>query len=266
MYNASDRVDISTLLEDKIALLQAPNPNTVNCATAAMQHIAKQFSKTISPSELASLVSEETKTTSLSDIKETFEDAGLTCMAIETNFQTLKKIPNCMKVLYLPLSNHYVILEHIETDGIWVIDLTDRKFYAKRAVDEMLQEWSSGIALLVSNEPITPPLDADFRYLELEEMSNIHGGGGFGKYSCSDLIQGSIPDVTCPDPIGGIMCYGAYYKFSVRYGCIEDENGGTCTGQKMLGYRYFHCLNDTKTQGNCQTPDHFTARYIRACK
>ncbi|MBL7214380.1 MAG: hypothetical protein ISS71_01745 [Phycisphaerae bacterium] len=264
LYNASDSVDISEILEDKISMLQTQDPDSVNCATAAIQHIMKRFSKTISPSELASLVSGETKTTALSDIKETFEDAGLTCMAIETDLQTLEKIPDCTKILHLALSNHYVILDHIDQDSIWVIDLTNRKFYAKRKIDEFLQEWNNGAALLISNEPITPPLDASFRYLQAEEISQIHGGD-FGTYSCTDMIQGNY-HILCPQPTGGFLCYGAYYIFYERYGCIEDENGGTCTGQKMPCYDYYHCLNDPFRPGNCILPNPPITRYIRACQ
>ena len=264
LYNASDRVDITKILEDKIALLQAPDPDAVNCATAAIQHVAKRFSKNIQPSELAELVSEDTKKTALSDMKETLEEAGLTCMAIETDLETLEQIPDCTKVLYLTLSRHYVILEHIDADGIWVIDLTDRKFYAKRTIEEFMQEWSSGVALLVSNGPINPPLDADFRYLEPDETARIHGGGDFGKYSCTDKIQTNY-HIRCPEPIGEFLCHGGYYIFYERYGCIEDENGGTCTGDRMPSYDLYHCLNDPYRQGNCWLSITKITRYVRAC-
>ena len=267
LYNASDRVDISSLLEDKIALLQIPD--TVNCATAAIQHIAKQFSKEISPSELAGLVSSENKQTSLADMKQTLEQTGLTCMAVETNLETLEQMTDCVTVLYLSFSNHYVVLDHIDEDGVWLIDLTDRKFYANHTIDEFLTEWNSGVALLVSDEPILPPLDATFRYLEAHETADIFGGGDFGKYSCTDPIQNvlEIEHAQCPDPIGGIMCYGAYYVFFMRYGCIEDESGGTCSGQKMLSYVYYPCCNNPTKEGACTARvDRAVSRYIRACE
>lgn len=265
MYNASDQVDITTILEDKIALLQADNPDSVNCATAVIQHVAKRFSKTILPTELTGLVSQDTKKTALSAMKQTFDDAGLNCMAVETDLNTLETIPDCTKILYLSLSKHYVILDHVDDDGIWIIDLTNRKFYAKRNLDEFMQEWTSGVTLLVSNEPINPPLDANFRYLEPDEMAGIYGGADFGTYSCTDLIQRNF-HILCPDPIGGFLCCGAYYIFYERYGCIEDENGGTCVGEKMKSYDLYHCLNDPFKQGNCKLQDKPITRFIRACK
>jgi len=265
IYNASDRIDIASLLEDKIALMQAPYPEAVNCATAAIQHVAKRYSKDVQLQELAPLVSAETKQTSLLDMKEILEEAGLYCMAVKTDLDTLKQIPNCSMVLYMTLSNHYVILEYIEVEQIWLIDLTDRKFYTKWDVDRFLQEWNSGIALLISDEIITPPLDSQLDYLVPDEISRIYGGDGFGKYSCTDVIQ-EAETITCPSPIGGFMCHGAYYEFERRYGCIEDENGGTCIGDRMPSYTYYRCLNIPGDEGKCQTPDSTAVkRYIRAC-
>ncbi len=263
LYHASDHIDISQVLEDKITFLETQEPDSVNCATVAIQHIAKRFSKNILNQELSGLVSEDTKTTTLREIKQVLEDAGLNCMAVTTDLETLERIPNCTVILHLSLSNHYVILDHVDEDGIWVIDLTSRRFYAKRKIDDFLQEWGQGAALLVSNEPITPPLDANLNYLEANEMSQIQGGD-FGIYSCSDHIQYN-EHVLCPDPIGGFLCGGAYYIFYERYGCQEDENGGTCAGEMMLSYEYYHCFNNPYIQGVCNRDDISIPRYIRAC-
>ena len=121
-------MNIAKILEDKVAVLETPEPDKANCATAAVQHIAKQFSKNVQQSQLASMVSDETKKTSLYVMKQTLESVGLNCMAITTDLETLGRIPDCTKVLHLALSNHYVILDHIDRDGIWVIDLLNRKF------------------------------------------------------------------------------------------------------------------------------------------
>jgi hypothetical protein len=265
MYHASDRVDIANILEDKIAILKSADPDSINCATAVIQHVTKRFAKQVLQPELASLVSVDTKKTALSDMKQTFEASGLNCMAIETDLETLDKIPNCTKILYLSLSKHYVILDHVDHDGVWVIDLTSRKFYVKRKMEEVMQEWTNGVALLVSNEPITPPLDSQFRYLGSEETSQIFGGADFGTYSCTDKIQEN-EHVNCPPKIG-FLCVGAYYIFYERYGCIEDENGGVCVGEKKPGYARYHCINDPFNPADCQFPDNEEPiiHFIRAC-
>ena len=86
----------------------------------------------------------------------------------------------------------------------------------------------------------------------------------FGKYSCTDVIQ--VEDIiNCPKPIGGILCCGAYYKFRKCYGCIEDENGGLCKGEKMISYTYQLCVNSPTAQSSCLIKDEITTRYIRAC-
>lgn len=263
LYDASDRIDISTILADKIGLLGA-DQNSVNCATAAIGHIAKRFSKELQQENLAQVISADTRKTTLYDMKKTLEEAGLNCMAVTTDLETLGKIKNCAIILHLSASNHYVILDHVEPDGVWIIDLTSRQFFTKRKIDDLLPEWNNGTALLVSDESITPPLDATFRYLETDEMTQIQGGN-FGTYSCTDKIQ-DYEHVLCSDPIGGFLCGGAYYVFMARYGCIEDEDGSICVGKKMLNYRYSQCLNDPYVQGSCMITGTWTSRYIRACK
>lgn len=263
LYQASDRVDISTLLADKIELL-ASDRSSVNCATAAMQHIAKQFSKELPQETLSELISEQTQKTTLYDMKQTLENTGLQCMAVETDLETLEQIDGCQTVLYLAVSNHYVLLDHVENDGAWIIDLTNRSFYTKLDIDDLLVEWNSGTALLVSDGPITPPLDATFRYLAVDEMTQIQGGD-FGTYSCTDLLQEEV-QILCSDPMGGFLCGGAYYAFYERYGCKEDADGGTCVGKKMIAYDYAQCINDPEVQGVCTTTNQWTSRYRRACK
>ncbi len=263
MYQASDRVDISKMLADKIELLKAER-GSVNCATAAMQHIANQFSKELQPEQLSGLISEQTQKTTLFGMKQTLESAGLNCMAVETELGTLKRIDGCATVLHLAVSNHYVLLDHVETDSVWIIDLTNRSFYTRLKIDDLMAEWNSGTALLVSDGPITPPLDATIRYLETDEMNRIQGGD-FGTYSCTDLLQ-EDEQVLCAPPLAGFLCGGAYYVFYERYGCKEDANGGTCVGKKMIAYDYAQCINDPQEQGVCTTTNQWISRYRRACK
>ncbi len=263
LYDASDRVDIAAILADKINLLST-DQNTVNCATAAIDHIAKRFSKQLQKETLAGVITEDTRKTTLYDMKRTFEEAGLNCMAITTDLETLDKIDNCATILHLALTNHYVILDHVEPDGAWIIDLTNRQFFIKRNIDDLLTEWHSGTALLISDEPITPPLDVTFDYLNTDDMTEILGGS-FGTYSCTNLIQERLR-VPCDDAIGGFLCIGAYYVFEARKGCAEDPDGGICAGRKMPSYRYSQCLNDPETQGACKITGTWTNRYIRACE
>lgn len=263
LYDASDRIDISTILADKISLLGA-DQNSVNCATAAIGYIARRFSKELQQENLAQVISSDTQKTTLYDMKKTLEEAGLNCMAVTTDLDTLGKIKNCEIILHLALTNHYVILDHLDSDGAWIIDLTNRQFFSKQKIDNLMQEWNNGTALLVSDTVITPPLDATFRYLEIDKMTQIQGGD-FGTYSCTEQIQTSR-HVLCSDAIGGFLCSGMYYIFEERRGCIEDENGGTCVGEKKISYRYSHCDNNAYSQKSCTKSVIWTSRYIRACE
>lgn len=263
IYQACDGTDISPLLADKVNLL-SQGPETVNCATAAIRHIARRFSKNLQPELLSNLICDQTRKTSLYDMKQTLEVIGLNCMAITTDLQTLKKIENCATVLHLNQSNHYVLLDHVEGDSVWVIDLTNRSFYTKLKAADLEAEWNRGTVLLVSDETISPPLDAIFTYLNTDQQTQILGGG-FGTYSCSEVLQTEI-QIPCPDPLGGFLCGGAYYARFFRKGCKEDADGGTCVGQKMLAYKFALCINDPKVQGICDNTETWISRYIRACE
>lgn len=261
MYQASEHLEIEPLLEDKIAIMSADPQTPGNCATAVISHVARKFSKTISPERMAQLVSSETRKTTLADFKAAIEEAGLECMAVTTDIASLGKFSNCVKIVHLPGSNHYAIVDRVEQDAVWVIDLVNRKFYWKKQMDEFLLEWSDGTALLVANSPINVPLDTQFNYLEAAKMSAIQGGD-FGTYSCSDQIQ-ITERVLCDLPIG-FLCGGAYYKFYERYGCKEDANGSTCVGQKLVGYEFTHCINNIND--GCTITGIWESRFIRACQ
>lgn len=261
MYQAPQDRNIEPLLEDKISIISAEAEEAGNCATAAVSHIARKFSKTITHERLASMVTGDTRKTTLMSIKTALEEVGLECMAVTTDIESLSKFSNCTKIVHLPLSNHYVIVDQVEPEWVWVIDLVNRKFYWKKQMDEFLLEWNEGTALLVSDTPISVPLDSRFSYLNTIQLSQIEGGD-FGTYSCSDQLQ-ITERVLCDLPIG-FLCGGAYYKFYERYGCKEDANGSTCVGQQMVGYEFTHCINNINS--GCTITGIWQSRYIRACQ
>ena len=263
LYQTCDGVDISPLLADKIRLMSA-EPTTVNCATAAMQHIARRFCRQLPAQDLGTMICTQTGKTSLYGIKQSLEEAGLTCMAVRTDLATLEKMNHCATVLHLAQSNHYVLLDHVDSDGVWIIDLTNRSFYTRLNIADLKAEWNRGTALLVSDTTITPPLEARLDYLTTDEQNRILGGDSFGTYSCTEKLQ-EEEHILCSEPFGGFLCAGAYYAFYERYGCIEDENGGTCIGQKMLAYEYTQCVNNPLVQGICTHTNKWVSRYRRAC-
>lgn len=261
LYQAAEDQDIEPLLEDKISILGSKEITPSNCATAALNHIARKFAKIVTTEDKVSLVSSQNGKTAMSDFKSTLEGMGLECMAVTTNIENLGKFGNCIKIVHLPVNNHYVIVDRIEQESVWVIDLLNRKFYWKKSKEEFLIEWNEGTALLVSDHPIEVSPDCRFSYLDSHQLSKIEGGD-YGTYSCSDKIQ-DYQHVLCPLPLG-FICSGQYYKFYERYGCKEDVNGGTCVGQRMVGYEFTTCI-DNLSEG-CTVTGIWESRYIRACQ
>lgn len=263
LYHASDKKNISEILEEKLSLSSLPEDEPQNCATAAVRHLARHFSRTIPEDKIASLVMQETGQTSLFQVKQNLEEAGLYCMAVQTDLETLRSlIDHCTAIVHLPGFRHYVILDRIDQEAVWTIDLTSRKFYWKQSIRNFVQDWYEGTALLVSDQPTHLPVQMPT--MDTTQLYNIQGGD-FGTYSCSEMIQTDMPQ-TCPEPISGFLCGGAYYNFIERYGCIEDENGGTCIGYGMEGYHFSACINDPQKQGTCMLTGSWGTGWIRACK
>lgn len=260
MYQAPANQDIEPLLEDKISLL-SQDAQANNCATAAVRHLSRKFSRPIASERIYSMVSSVTRTTSLMDLKAVLEEAGLECMAVKTDIESLGSFSNCTKLVHLPINDHYVIVDRVEKDAVWVIDLINRKFYWKKDMAEFLQEWGEGTTLLVSDTPICVPLDSEFSYLDTGRMSEIKGGD-FGSYSCTDKLQ-DTEHILCALPVG-FLCSGAYYKIYERYGCKEDPAGGTCVGKMMVGYEFTQCINNIND--GCTITGIWESRYIRACQ
>jgi hypothetical protein len=261
MYQVPENQDIEPLLEDKISLMSENALQAGNCATAAVRHLSRKFGRPIATEKIVSMVSSDNQTTRLTDMKAALEEAGLECMAVKTDIKSLGKFSNCTKIVHLPINDHYVIVDRVEEDAVWVIDLINRKFYWKKEMAEFLLEWGSGTALLVSDSPIHVPLDSQFSYLDATQMALIKGGN-FGTYSCTDKIQ-DTEHILCALPVG-FLCSGLYYKVYERYGCKEDPNGGTCVGKMMVGYEFTQCINNIND--GCTITGIWESRYIRACQ
>lgn len=261
MYHAAEGVDIARLLEEKIATLSVQGNAKPNCGTLAAVHIARRFSKQICPASTASLADSESSMTSLFEMRKSLEEIGLYCAAVKTDIDSLTAFSQYGVILHFPKVKHYVVLDRIEDDAAWMVDLTSRKFYWKRPVRELLADWKEGVALLVSDSPIL--VSGQIQFLDVDQQKQIFGGSSVG-YSCTDLIQ-QYGHILCSPPMGG-LCGGNYYKVWQRYGCREDEPGNTCIGQKMVGYDYSHCINHPTQPGWCEITGRWYSRYIRACE
>ena len=201
--------------------------------------------------------------TSLYLLKETLEESGLYCVAMETNLESLRRLKDSQIILHLSGSNHYVILDHIDDTDVWTIDLTSRKVYWKTPIQQFLQEWKHGTALVVSDNLQDLTTEVNGMPLSPVAQQQIMGGDPAG-YSCTELIQ-EYDHLLCSKPVGW-LCGGRYYVYWDRYGCREDPGGGTCTGEGMLGHQYTHCITDFLYLGDCTITGIWYSRYIRACQ
>ena len=263
-YRSSDKVDTDSLLKDRLAILLARETQTQNCAMVVMEYVSEQLGKVVSDKKLAELVNGPNKETSLYALRQFAQQLGFYCLAAKTNVQTLKDLKGCQAILHLPRANHYVVLEHIDDEYVWIIDLDANNFYYRTKINEFGLDWSEGIALLLSNRP----LDSKGTFTEIndEEMHKIIGALSIPKYSCTDKIQ-SRDTIFCSEPVGELfICLGRYYEIQEVWGCKEDPSGGSCTGDPVPGYLYTHCINHPEDPYICIDTDAVNIHYVHGCK
>ncbi|MHC4216247.1 MAG: cysteine peptidase family C39 domain-containing protein, partial [Planctomycetota bacterium] len=221
-----------------------------------------QLGKNVEDPNLAQLVNESSKDTSLYELRRFARELGLHCLAVKTDIQTLRNVQDGQVILHLPKAEHYVVLDHVDEEYVWAIDLDGNKFYYRTRLSAFSLDWSEGTALLVSNGPLN--VEGTFIEVNDQEQRNIVGsaGGGFGTYSCTDTIQ-EKGRIHCEPPI--VFCNSVYEIIYKRYSCQLDPEGGYCTGEPMIGSIRCICIDDPYNLGACKGSGEWYSRYIRAC-
>jgi len=260
-YRYSDKVDTNSLLYDRLLIAATGDTQTQNCATVAMKYVSAQLGRDVTDQQLAELINEPNEGTSLYELRQFAQGLGFYCLAAKTDIQTLKNLNGCQAILHLPGPNHFIVLEHIDDEYVWVIDLDSNNFYYRTRVDLFGLDWSQGTALLISNEPVND-LEAIFTEFSDDQLHKIIGG--FPKYSCTELIQ-AYDVIFCSEMMGG-LCGSWYVLFFNRYGCKEDPNGGSCTGDDLVGNVSAMCIIDPYHPWECITSSNWYSQYMRACK
>ena len=182
MYCYSPLVNTELLLGERLTFAASEGTQSQNCASIALKYVTLQLGKEATDQELAQLVSEPDKTTSLYAMKQFTESRGFYCRAVKTDIKTLKGLNGCQVILHIPGKNHFVVLAGIDSDYVWCIDLANDKFFYRTDVDFFGMDWTEGIALLVSNRPI----QGNFTEIGGDQLHSIIGSAG---YSCTRLIQ-----------------------------------------------------------------------------
>ncbi len=257
MYYHSHTVDTDHLLAERLAFAAWEGIQPQNCATIALKYVASQLGKEITEQELAQLVSEPNKTTTLYAMKQFVQSKAFYCRAVRTDIKTLKNLYGCQVILHIPGKNHFVVLAGIDSEYVWCIDLASDKFFYHTDIDFFGTDWTEGTSLLVSNQPIQ--IEGEFTEIDDGQLNKIVGGAG---YTCTRLLQ-SYDVIFCSNPVPGV-CGGYYQEYYTRYGC-EAAPSGSCTGYRMLRYKESPCIEDPYDPFNCNVTGEWTCYYMRAC-
>jgi hypothetical protein len=258
MYRNSGAIDTEALLAERFAYALSQGINTQNCATIALKYALSKIGRSVSQTELSSLISSSTGSTSIAAMKQFVEGKGFYSRAVKTDIQTLKNLKGCQAILHIPGKSHFVILEAVDDKYVWTIDLANDKFYYPTDKNFFGMDWTEGIALLVSKQPIAH--DSNFIELPSDEQTNIIGSAG---YSCTKLLQNRLI-IQCSQPVPG-ECTGYYKEYYERWGCTTAESG-SCSTSIMVRYRQSPCINDPYYPTECADTGEFTFYYMRACQ
>jgi hypothetical protein len=254
MYRYSQRVDTDLLLAERLAYAASESTQPQNCATAALKYVASQLGKDVTDQQLAQLVNEPDKSTSLYQMKQFAQGLGLYCRAVKTDVQTLKSLHGCQVILHISGKKHFVALEAIDDKYVWTIDLASNKFYYRTDIDFFGMDWTEGTALLISSGPIA----GEFTEIDNQQLRTITGAAG---YSCTRLLQEY--DVVYCSYVDG-LCGGTYYEYLTRYGC-ESATSGSCSMSVILRYKKMPCIEDPYDPFSCTGTGEWTCYYMRAC-
>jgi len=256
IYRQSYTVDTEQLLIERLDYAASESIQIQNCATAALKYAASRLGKNLTYVQLAKLVNGADGSTSLKKMKDFVQRCGLYCRAVRTDIQTLKGLSGCQVILHFPGKNHFVILEGIDNQYAWSVDLSKDKFYYRSDLNFLDMDWSEGTALLISNRPIR--LQGNSTEISDNRLSSIIGGSG---YSCTRLIQ-RYDVVYCTQV--GYECYGYYEVYFTLYGC-QAATSGSCTNQKMDRMWESPCIEHPYYPGQCYITGEWNKFYTLAC-
>lgn len=257
LYRYSYTVDTDQLLTERLDYAASEGVQAQNCATAALKYAASQFGRDLTYRQLAQLADRPGRATSLKTMKDFAQRSGLYCRAVRTDIQTLKKLSGCEVILHFPKKNHFVVLEGIDNEYAWSVDLSKDKFYYRTDLNFIGMDWTEGTALLISDRPIQ--LQGNNTEIADSQLSNIIGGSG---WSCTLLLQ-EYNIIYCSMPMPG-YCLGYYEGYIRRYGC-EAAESGSCVTQRLVRSAESPCIVNPYNPFACDITYEWTFYYMRAC-
>ena len=234
-YYYHNGVNTEALLSKRLNAIAAQNSGAANCATLVLQEAASELGRSITvPS--ASLI-DANGFTCLADMQQCLQDQGIYCKAVQTTIQQLADYSaKYAVILYLPTNKHYVLLESMDSDNVWTLDLGSNTFYRPTPVNVFSRQWSGGTALLVSNEPIQNNDPA----LTDAQLRTIVGSG----WQCV-IVQETWQYTSCSlyPP-----CNGYLWLWLELWDCISVPTEEECTAtHNYINYIRFPCILKIET-------------------
>jgi hypothetical protein len=256
VYRQSYTVNTDQLLTERLDYAASDSVQTRNCATAAIKYTASKLGKNLTYEQLAKLINSPNGATSLKTMKDFAQRCGLYCRAVRANVQTLKGLSGCQVILHFPGKNHFVVLEGIENQYAWIVDLSKDKFYYRTDLNFLDMDWSDGTALLISDQPVR--LEGGNTEIVEGRLGDIIGGSG---YTCTRLLQ-EYDYVYCTQV--GYECLGYCEVYFERWGC-EAAESGSCVHEIMDRKWKVPCINDPYYPTSCIITGEWSFYYMRAC-
>jgi len=238
-YYYRSGVDVEDMLAKRLAVLATKGIKR-NCATVVLKDVTETLGKPLSDQQLTTII-DASGYTSLADMQDILRAQGLYCQAVKTDLNGLRQYSDCQVILYLPGISHYVLLESIDNQYVWTIDISSNRLYKRTSVDFFEQDWANGVAMLVSDHPKS----VNDAVLSAQELAETVGASG---YSCTDLLQsnGTLPcSYTIPS------CVGNAYIFYRVLGCEAASSGYCDDSQVLILYETRPCVIDPGNPLNC---------------
>ena len=185
-------------------------------------------------------------------MKKFVQRQGLYCRAVKLDINSLSKLRDCEAILHLPEKNHFIVLGEIDDRYVGSIDLSSNRFYYRTDINFFDMNWTDGIALLISDQPIQ--IQGSVKEISNTQLRNITGGNG---WQCIDLLQEY--DYESCDPYG---CDNYYEYYPERGGC-EYVGSGYCAHSSYTRKVESRCKKNS--YGNCGVTGEWRYYYMWAC-
>lgn len=222
-YHYNSRVDTHALLARRLDVETNGNNSAHNCATLCMAYAAEKLGRPIPDQQLTDIV--DSGLTTLLQLKSLALSLGLSAEVVKTDIPGLAQRAEEQVLLHLPGKNHFVVLDHIDGEDIWVVDLLSRRFYYPINFNRFTAAWSEGVALILSNDPIS--------LAKSDTIVTDAGARGIvgGKLATCTNVKQAAGHVLCDSD-----CTEYYYYMFKMMGCVPRPQDGCYEELTISGY------------------------------